>query len=388
MKTISLNGKDGSGKSQQIRLLTWNNENLFHATKPLSTYSSRWPKLHGYDMSQWWFEKVPIKELIEIIVEALNIRHLDRVGGKITAHDRGYRMFKAVCVATKLTREPGTVDEAVRVVDECFSSGLDHATDEVEVFFRPNPEYFSKVKPLASIIRPKEDVGFPESARIRYARYQEHLRAAMGIYFSHPRVHSIEVREPILDIHNKLRVLVNELFDLKLPYMGSRIDMMVGFGGLSESGKSSFAENLRQHHGFLRLKLKYFIELLERRGATRSPESVVLELLQFLDSLPYNQRVSCESLHDPFIPAMLKLMLGDRCKIVFIETSEDIRVSRGAQELHIDMNEARKIVAKKDSVKRGRGAEKVREFADIIFDNSQNDHRHNLETFSDLLNIK
>jgi hypothetical protein len=46
MRPLSLNGVDGAGKSQQIRLLAQNGD-VFHVTKPLIQYSERWTKLEG-----------------------------------------------------------------------------------------------------------------------------------------------------------------------------------------------------------------------------------------------------------------------------------------------------------------------------------------------------
>src|SRR3989344_4130090 len=386
MNTMSLNGRDGSGKSQQLRLLKWQNENRIHVTKPLISYSPRWPQLRGHAMSQWWFERVPVEELIEIIIESLNRRHRDRVSGKISMHDRGWHMFKAVCAATMLTRDEAvTLDEAVKTVDEQFAAELDHIPDEVAVLLEPDSDYFSKIDNLIKLVHPEEDADFPENSKIRYRRYQENLVTTMNVYFSAAHTHRIKVCGPIIDIQNRLRTLVSELGRLALPHIGGGIALAVGFGGLSGRGKRSFTDHIRHDHGFLRLKLRYFIEIIEGRGEKRTPESVALELLRFLDCHHYVQLVSFESLHDPHIPAMLKLMFGDRCKIAYIEASKDIRVSRGARELGVALDEATRIIDKKDRVKSERGAETVREFADIVFDNSANNHEQNLQAFANLL---
>lgn len=387
VNTISLNGRDGSGKSQQLRLLNWGNKEKLYITKPLINYSDRWPKLKGSEMSQWWFQDVPMEELTDIIIESLNSRYRDYDGNKITVHDRGWRMFKAVCVATKVTREKVSLEEAIKVVDEQFEKGLDHTPDEAEILLEVDSSYFSKVKNLIKIIRPDESIGFTEDSQIRYVLYQKNLTEAMNVYFSSSNAHLINVCEPIIDIQNKIRSLFNHLTNLKISNLGQGISLAVGFGGLSECGKSSFAENLRSQYNFLRLKLRYFIEIIEQRGDTWTPESVFFELLHFLEDHPYVPLISFESLHGPDIPAMIKLMLGNRCKIVFIDTEKNVRVDRCAKELDISIEEAARIVVEKDKIKQGRGADAVKDISDIVFNNSSQDHELNIEKFVSLLKL-
>jgi len=175
-------------------------------------------------MSQWWFERVPVEELIEIIIESLNRRHRDRVSGKISMHDRGWHMFKAVCAATMLTRDEAvTLDEAVKTVDEQFAAELDHIPDEVAVLLEPDSDYFSKIDNLIKLVHPEEDADFPENSKIRYRRYQENLVTTMNVYFSAAHTHRIKVCGPIIDIQNRLRTLVSELGRLALPHIGGGI---------------------------------------------------------------------------------------------------------------------------------------------------------------------
>jgi hypothetical protein len=95
-----------------------------------------------------------------------------------------------------------------------------------------------------------------------------------------------------------------------------------------------------------------------------------------------------ESLHDPLIPAALKLMIGDRFKIVFIETDERVRISRAAKELGIPYDQAAIVVTEKDFIKKRRGAETVRSIADWIIDNSSEGVEESLATFSSLLGLQ
>lgn len=71
---ITINGVDGVGKSQQIKLLRFYNEGQLNFTQPLVEYSSKWPKLTSHDMFNWWFKGIEIKEFIRIVIDALNAR--------------------------------------------------------------------------------------------------------------------------------------------------------------------------------------------------------------------------------------------------------------------------------------------------------------------------
>ncbi len=388
MNTLSVNGKDGSGKSQQIRLLYWNNKNIIHITRPLITYSSSWPKLYGYEMSQWWFERISVEKLVDIIIESLNYRHKDNIDGKLTINDRGWRMFKSVCAATTMTREQITLEEATAGVDKQFDKKIDHDLAETEILLKADQDYFSKIRHIVKFIRPPEDNGFPEESKKRYLAYQKNLSKAIDLYFSSENIYKIAVNEPIIDVQNKLREIITNQTGITLPRICDKLRLVVGMGGLSDCGKSSFADYLRKDYGFLRLKLRYFIESLIKEGKETTPEKTVLKVLGFLESLPYDQFVTVESLHDPYIPAMLKLLLGDRCRIVYLDTEKRTRIHRCSIETGLGLNEAERIINEKDDIKRGRGAEEVKNISDIVFDNSENQHLQNLKKFVTALNVQ
>ncbi len=383
METLSLNGLDGSGKSQQIRLLSFDAQHMFHVPKPLVRYSPRWPTTQGADFSRWWFEEVTAEELADIIIESLNHRDKDRSMEKIVVLDRGCRMFKSVCAAMLMMQKPGTMQEALVATDRRFLERLDHEPKEREVLFLPDNDYLRTIANIRDIVSPSGV--FPEAMRERYARYQTYLREAVRLYFADSSPYCVRVDAHILDIQNRVRQLLREEVNLKLPNLGDRVHMVVGFGGLSECGKSSFAEHLRIRHGFYRLKLRYFMESLDARGEKVTPEKVALELLRFLQRHYYVERISIESLHDPYIPAFLKLMWGHRFRAVYIETDRAIRCRRAARELGIDIASAAAIVDAKDATKMERGAYEVRQIADVVYDNSSDDLPRSLENFESLL---
>lgn len=382
---FSLSGVDGTGKSQQIRLLSQGSGDTFHITKPLIEYSQRWPKLKGPDMSRWWFEEVSVEELTDIIIESLNNRNKDQQDGKIAVLDRGWRMFQTVCAATWSIREGVPIEDAVFMVGQKFRQGLDHSAEEFEVLLVPNEGYLHATERCRKLFRSDEN-HYEEYMNQRYARYQLSLRRAVGLCFAEAPIQRIQVTAPIADVQNALRSAVNQAYQTRVTPIGNSISRVVGFGGLSECGKSSFADYLRRR-GYYRLKLRYFIEIIEERGERATPEKVACELFRFCQKHYYVTEYTVESLHDPYIPAFLKLMLGSRMQIVYLDTDEDTRVRRAKAEMGADESKARTEVRGKDQVKLSRGALQVRDIADVVFDNSPDSLVKNLEHFSQIANL-
>lgn len=388
--SISLNGSDDSGKSTQIKLLSLDCGNFLHPTKPLISYSERWTQARGVEMSKWWFEEIRPEILADIIIESLNRRNADRVIGKMQLHDRGWQMFKAVCVATWATRDYlMDFQETARTVNEMFLKGLDYEPREMEILLIPNQDYFMSIKPILEASRRPGGGAFPEHIEARYLRYQDNLRAAMKIYFSRPAVLSIDVDKPICDIQNRIRKLISQSTGIDFAKLADELRVLVGFSGLSESGKSSFAEHLRKNLAFTRLKLRYFIELLERRGAKRTDEEIVLELLLFLRRHYYIDRLSIESLHDPYIPAILKLMIGERFKLIYLETSKTTRANRVCAQSGNDASAERILseIEVKDKVKVERGILTIPQIADLVLDNNSEDFDGNIRSLLSNLSI-
>lgn len=384
MKSLSLSGIDGVGKSQQILLLSQDSE-VFYITKPLIQYSERWPKLKSSEMSHWWFEQVSIEELVDIIIESLNARNKDRIDGKIALLDRGWRMFQAVCAATWATREGILIEDAIFRVGQQFKKALDYDNEEFEVLLVPDNDYFLSIEGFRKLFRSEENE-YEAYMKEKYVRYQINLRIAMDLCFVKTSIRHISITSPIIDIQNILRSLINQIYQIKLSPIVNNISRIIGFGGLSECGKSSFAEHLR-NLGFYRLKLRYFIEVIEARGEKVTPERVAYELLHFCQVHYYITEYTVESLHDPYIPAFLKLLLGNRMQIVYLDVDEETRIRRAKLEMNIEEEKVKIELGVKDQIKLGRGALKVFDIADLIFDNTTSSLVENLQKFSQIFNV-
>ncbi len=383
MRPIALSGVDGVGKSQQIRLLSRESA-MFHVTKPLIQYSERWPKLSGSAMSKWWFEDVSMEEFMDIVVESLEARKKDVASGKIQVFDRSSKMFKAVCVATWATRANLSIDNVLPEVSRRFEKAFDRNDGEFEILLVSDDDYLRSIEKFQSLFR-SDSGSYEPYMNERYSRYQANLRQTMKACFAEDGVKRLTVASPIIDVQNSLRELISQAYGIKLSLLADGVSRIVGLGGLSECGKSSFADSLRKS-GYYRLKLRYFIEVVEARGETATPENLAAELLHFCQRHYYVKEYSIESLHDPYVPAYLKMLFGNRVKIAYLDAGEDIRIDRAMAEMHVERKTATDAVRAKDQVKLLRGALNVRGIADLVVDNSPNSFEHNFARFSMALN--
>jgi len=383
MKEISISGSDGVGKTQQISLLAMNGEGL-QFTGRLTDYSDRWPRLAPIDDFSWWFKDVLFSDFVSIVTESLRNRRAACVVGRTAVHDRGIRMFKAVCAATMVARGESAEVDAARIVDEFFlKAGV--VEDDSEILLRMSPTYQEETRRLREVIEVRGQQYLPWQNEL-YARYQKWLAIFMEHYFSGLSSTSVvTVNDSVLLIQARLRESIGGMGYPMSPSPCSNVEKLVAFGGLSESGKSSYADRLRTHHGYSRLKIKYFDDVVRGRGLPSHSGTIGRELLTFLDSHKHLTHVSIESLHNASLPAYLKLLFGSRMKIVYLDTPQETRVARTAHELQISVQDAAKKVAEKDAVKTERGADKVAEIADIVFRNEVDGFESGFNKFIDLL---
>ena len=368
MQTLSFNGLDGSGKTEQLKLLEWSHPELFHFPQPLSEYSKRWPTLNHLQMSKWWFEEIPIENFISIIIESLNERNRDVTPGKITVHDRGQRMYQAVCVATWCTREDITFEEAMGEVASRFSREIENPPEEVEIFLNVDPEYQLSVNPYLQHVtkKPKR----PEWMHRRYARYQQNLHFALSSLCQTRSSNMVVVDDCAILVHNQICHHLDNYFGLRISRALEHLKLLVGLGGYSESGKSSFADRLRLEYGFVRLKFRFFSQSLRANNSEVTPQAVSYEVMRFIEQHPFAEYFSVESLHGFSASAYLKLLLGNRYKVIFMDASREQRITRMADKTGIGYKEAEVIVDEKDAKKKQSGSEIVREKADLLVDNS------------------
>ncbi|MDQ0958067.1 hypothetical protein QFZ66_001945 [Streptomyces sp. B4I13] len=150
-----------------------------------------------------------------------------------------------------------------------------------------------------------------------------------------------------------------------------RLQRVLAFGGLSECGKSTSAEFVRDTCGAQRLKIGFLLrQAALRRGladpyalsARRQAELLLDELNRFAEGNPGTRLFTIESVHDDASIAELKQLMGEKLQIVFLDVAFGVRVARSGT--------VPQAVAAKDEVKMSRGAHQVAALADHVIDNS------------------
>jgi hypothetical protein len=357
MKTmVTLNGRDGIGKTEQVQLLRGQPE--VYVTKALKHYGF-WPQLNASDEFDWWFEKSNFEEFLNVITNSLNARHLDTIPDKLTVHERGTKMFLAVCIATQATRLHADVDEVEETVPKEFLSRLQYNPDvETDILLVEDPNYSDYIRNLVSSLATQVSP-YKLHQQEKYALYQKHLRKALGLCFG-TNTEVIVVDQPIVDIQNLIRKALSDLTEINVEPLCENIEQLLCLGGMSESGKSLLGQNLHVHHGSYRLKLKYFAKTFGEDNA------LAHEVLRFLNMHRHIRLASVESLHNYGLPIVFKKLLGSRAKIVFLDAPQSERARRHMLITGATMEE----FYEKEALKENRGALKVKTLADLVIDTS------------------
>lgn len=384
MTIISVNGIDRIGKSQQASLL--GKDPRVALTGKLVQYSDRWPNLPPtYDFT-WWFRDVPFLDLVSIIIESIQARNTACAGSEIFVHDRGSRMFRAVCASTLIAREKGSVseDEAIARVNKLFDAALGEQPDDVELYFVPDEGYRAQTAPLRAIIERTESAYLPWQNEL-YAEYQSVLMRVTDRYFSEGRgnVIRIPVDASIVDIQNRVRSELTRATGFKFEPLCEGLSLLIALGGLSESGKSGFAGRLSERHRFYRLKIKYFDAIVRKRELPSHSGTIGREILDFLHDHRHIECASVESLHGDVLPAYLKMLFGNRFKTVFLDTPEDVRIARTVAASDLSVGDVTQRVREKDAVKIAGGGGRVKDMADIVHPNDKPFD----ESFADFLKL-
>ena len=370
--TVSLNGADNVGKTTQIELLP----SHFTLSKVggLHDNDKKIGEMHRRGLLQdWWWESSN-EEFTCSIFGALGRRYWGSMAGEhsvVTVFDRGAAMFEAVAVAV--------------IAIKSSDRDLNKARTALNTILEKNSLQVPKER-LAILLRHGDSL--EESLQItmsregdpvdeRYRLYQSLLQSELerqeqsGVY---QHVIKVEAKSSIGDVQDKLREVVlhytqNQLF---LP-MFHNVDYIFALSGLSESGKSSVAEAFCSHHGTalaFRAKIVYFDDLIsERLGRSvySLPEKeqalyLLHELERFSNDHYWLRFITIESMHRHSIAKWLKIWIGKRLQVIYIDTAEVKRFERALV--------PREAVINNDKLKRERGVELIQSGADLVLDNN------------------
>lgn len=211
----------------------------------------------------------------------------------------------------------------------------------------------------------------------RYMHYQRLLQTEL-LFQETRKVYQHTIRVSDSDGYGKVQdMLRGALFEetknpLFLPMLHP-LQAVYGFSGLSEAGKSSlageFCSILGTQHSF-RAKIVYFNDLVSQRlgkSIYRLPDKeqafhLFHELEIFARAHYWLRVITIESLHSYGVTQWLKLWLGDKFQVIFVQVDDAKRRSRSlvTQE---EMN-------RNDRLKLERGVEVIAAEADLALDNN------------------
>jgi cytidylate kinase len=329
----------------------------------VDAWDSRWQEVAARDFARWWFEDSATSEHTALVLGSHAAR---RAGsGPLALEDRGAPMLRAVCAATAAVKQAIPAADAVALVNR-VAAGVPAA--------RPRRELHLLLRRSADPAREAAEALRREQARpgARYAAYQNVLaeilsrQAADGEYDA-----VLDIGDaPILDVQQMVRECLAARGIAVDPLPGAAADRLWVLGGMSESGKSTVGELLRDEHGVTRLKTGYLLEIAAVRAGIADPyaqwtereqaERLTEELLRFCGATKA-RTVSLESAHRLEATTHLRRIWGDRCRIVYLDATPVTRQSRTTEPLQ--------RLRERDDVKRGRGADKIAEAADQVLVN-------------------
>jgi adenylylsulfate kinase-like enzyme len=360
--SVSVNGLDNIGKTTQ---LGWLHRGVpgAHLAGTIDAWDARWQELAAGDFAHWWFAGSATAEHAALVLGSHAAR---RAGsGPLALEDRGLPMLRAVCAATAALKEGVPPADALRLVDRVTAgSPVAFPRRELHLLLRHSAD---PVQEADEALRRE-----PATPGARYAAY---LHALAEIMFAQAAAGEYDIvldigDDPVLDVQRRIRACLTEHGIGVEPLPVETPTRLWMLAGMSESGKSTVGELLRDEYGATRLKIGYLLEVAALRAGITDPylawsereqsERLTEELLRFCGAVKAST-VSVESAHRFEATAHLKRVWGDRCQVVYVDAPLAVRASRTA--------ESPESMRQRDEIKHQRGAHRIAGIADHVITN-------------------
>ncbi|WP_157236746.1 hypothetical protein [Promicromonospora sukumoe] len=360
--SLSLNGVDNVGKTAQLSWLARAIDGAHHVGSA-DKWHRRWADLAGDGFAQWWFQDSSTSEHTALMFTSHVARR--EASGPLALEDRGLPMILAACAATSAVKDGlaphDALDEVTRITRDLPQPAHRH---EVHLLLRRHSDPAQEA--TMSLQREVQSVGD------RYRAYQEALAQVLAIQVERGAYDMvIDQRDaPILDVQRAIRARIADIGVAVDSLPDPQLDRVWVLGGMSESGKSTVGELLRDEHGVARLKIGYLLEVAALRVGQDDPYAwseaeqagrLTEEILRFA-SATRARSISLESAHRFEQTASLRKTWGSRCQVVYVDAGPEARADRAA--------ESRAELRERDAIKLSRGAGRILEVADHVLDNS------------------
>jgi hypothetical protein len=364
--SVGVSGPDNVGKSTQIRLLA-RQAGMFSAG-PLDAYDPRRAEAHALGLADWWFRRAPIEQVVDVLA----CSYLARAATPTPADsarlaDRGLPMLEASVVATTAAREGlGYEAAAQRAADLLIGYRRDLERAEAAEW---GVVLLHADEPAAGTARA---LARERQVTATYAVYQRALNTYLHAQASNGRFAATVVvaGRPILAVQQELRTLLRDQHVMPVRDVALSQVQVVALGGLSESGKSTAGAYLTTRHGYARLKIGYLLQTAADRYGVADvyalddvgmAEMLALGMEMYCAAHHFQRHISIESLHRAGMTAELAKLLGGHLTVVYLGASPGRREARSPDGVA--------DVRRRDAVKRSRGADRIRDLADVVIDN-------------------
>lgn len=335
----------------------------------MDAHDPRWADARARGLADWWFGGVAVEQVTDVLA----CSYLARSGsagpaGVIRLADRGMPMLEASVVATAAVRELLEYQDAVQRAGELlapYRADLTRAEDAewgVLLLHADEPSDGAE----RALARERQ-------VTARYATYQRVLNAHLHVLADRGRFAETMVvgDRAILDVQDQLRALLRGRLGVPVTGVALRQVQVAALGGLSESGKSTAGAYLAERHGYARLKIGYLLQTgagahgiadVYALDDAAMAEMLAAGLEAYCAAHHFQRRVSIESLHRAGMTAELVKLLGDHLTVIYLDAHASQRTARSA--------DGPADVSERDAVKLSRGADRIRESADVVVDNN------------------